>query len=53
VDTGFVDTTHYGEVELPEDWDDMEEEERQQYINECCEEAIGNYIEAYGEVIDE
>lgn len=48
VDTGFVGAQHEDEVEFP-DWDEMTEVERQEALEQACQDAVANHIEAYWE----
>lgn len=51
VDTGFAGATHYDECELPDDWDSLTQGQQEIILNEACETAISNYIDAYAEVV--
>jgi hypothetical protein len=53
VDTGFAGAEHEDECELPDDWDAMPEDERQDFLAECCADAIANFIDAYAEVVND
>jgi hypothetical protein len=53
VNTGFVGAVHWDECEVPDDWDEMTEEERQAHLSEVVKEAVWNYIEAYAEYVED
>lgn len=52
VDTGFVGGQHEEQAEFADEaWDGLSEQERTDLLEEACQEAISNHIEAYWEEI--
>jgi hypothetical protein len=52
VDTGFVGGQHEDEVEFTdEEWAALSESERQEALEQACQDAISNHIGAYAEEI--
>lgn len=47
VDTGYASSSHEDEMDIPEDWDSLPEDEKESFLNEaamdflynCCESA--------------
>lgn len=52
VNTGFSGATYEDEIEFTdEEWEAMSEKDRSEALAQACQDAIGNYIEAYTEEV--
>jgi hypothetical protein len=52
VDTGYVGCDHVEEFEAPEEWDEMTEKERDEFLTESENIGLANHIEVYAEYLE-
>ena len=52
VDTGFVNASHTDYWELPENWDEMTEKEKEKELDESAKDYKNEVIESYAEVVE-
>ena len=53
VSTGWANGDHNDEVEIPDDWDTMTEDEQDKYLNECATDLLFNTCECSAWVEDD
>ena len=53
VDTGYVGGEHVDYMYLPENWDDMSEQEKNNYLNQIGEAFLHECCEFHAELVDD
>lgn len=53
VSTGWANGNHVEYLELPSHWENLNELEKEEYLNECATEYLHECCESFGEVVDE
>lgn len=52
VNTGFANATHIDYEELPDNWDEMTQEEQENHLEEFAQDAVSNSIDACASVVE-
>lgn len=53
IGTGLVNGAHEADYELPENWNDLTHDQRQEVLDECAMEVLSDNIDAGAVVMDQ
>lgn len=53
IGTGYVGAEHVDFIHVPDEWDEMTEKEREDYLDEAANEFLANQIEYGAWVVDD
>ena len=51
VTTGYVNCRHETNVDLPDDWPEMTEEDQGKFMDECASDYLHECCQAYSEIV--